>query len=361
MAKKKTDDSAYKQLKQDLTQGTLGNLYLLHGEETYLRDYYLARMKEQLVGGPMEQFNLHQLTEKDFSPEALEQAMDNLPMMSQRTLVLVSDVALFKTTDQDEKEDKEREEQDNRTMEALTELFGRIPDYCCVVFLYDVIPFKFNGRTKLGLSIKANGSVVEFARQEQSDLVDWVCRRFRAQKKQIDRELARYLIFYCGDLMNTLIGEIEKIAAYARGERITKQDIDTVATPELDAVAYALSDAVGAGKYDDAAGILGELLEMQQPPLMLVYVLGKHMRKLYSARLMLERRDSEEDLLELWGLKDFPRRKLMDSARQVSLSWCRKAVCLCTEAELKMKSVRGLDERQVLSGLLLDLAALDRR
>ena len=46
--KKKAEDSAYRELKSDLEKGTLGNLYLFYGEETYLRDYYLNRMKEEI-------------------------------------------------------------------------------------------------------------------------------------------------------------------------------------------------------------------------------------------------------------------------------------------------------------------------
>ena len=35
--KKSGDEAALKKLKADLSAGTLGNAYLFHGEETYLR------------------------------------------------------------------------------------------------------------------------------------------------------------------------------------------------------------------------------------------------------------------------------------------------------------------------------------
>ena len=52
------------------------------------------------------------------------------------------------------------------------------------------------------------------------------------------------MIFLCGDLMTNLIGEIEKIGAYAKGGRITREDINAVATPQLDAVVFRMTDAI---------------------------------------------------------------------------------------------------------------------
>ena len=340
--KAKADLAGYQQLKKDLSAGTPGQLYLMHGEETYLRDYYLGRLKELLLTGGMGEFNLHQIPAKDMSPQRLEEAIDCLPMMAERTLILVYDFDLFKAGEKDR--------------EGYTALFGQLPEYCCVVFVYDLIPYKSDARTKLAMAIKQYGQVVNFARQEQGDLVDWVRRRFRALGKDIDSRLALDLIFLCGDLMNNLIGEIEKIGAYAKGARITREDIDAVATPQLDAVVFRMTDAIGEGKFDQAAGVLGELYQMQEPPMRILFSLGKQMRQLYSARLLMERGSGVESLAAMWNLKPFPADKLMRSARRFSLKWCRRAVILCGQADLDMKSSTGQDPQQLLTTLLLELA-----
>ncbi len=49
--KQKADTAGYQQLKKDLAGGEPGRLYLFHGEETYLRDHYLGRLKELLLTG----------------------------------------------------------------------------------------------------------------------------------------------------------------------------------------------------------------------------------------------------------------------------------------------------------------------
>ena len=341
--KAKQDTAAdYQKFKKDLSAGQVGTLYLFHGEEAYLRDYYLGKLKQLLVGGGMEEFNLHTLQGKDLTPHVLEEAVDCLPMMSERTLVLVYDYDLWKAGENDR--------------EKYLKILSDLPEYCCLVFVYDLIPYKADARTKLAALFKEKGSVVAFARQGQGDLVDWIKKRFRALDKEIDSEECRYLMFLCGDLMNGLIGEIEKLGAYAKSKRVTRQDIDAVATPQLDAVVFRMTDAIGEGNFDQAAAVLGDLLRMQEAPIKILYFLGKQMRQLYSARLALEQHRDRSYLMELWGLRNpYPAERLLAAARKFELPWSRNAVVRCGEIDLAMKST-GVDGQELLVALLLELA-----
>lgn len=337
--KKKADDSAYRELKKAIADKALGNLYILHGEEVYLRDYYLGKMKESLLTGGMDDFNYHAVAAKDCSIHRLRELVDAMPMMSERTMVVVSDYDIYKG-------DKEE----------MLELLSDLPDYVCLIFVYDVIEYKVDNRAKLARLVKEKGSVVDFARQNQGDLTDWIARRFRALGHDISTEDARYLLFLCGDLMTGLISEIGKIGAYAREQRVTRRDIDAVATPQLDAVVFQLTDAIAAGNFDEAFSVLGDLLHMQEPPIKLLSILGKQLRQLYTARLALENGKSKDYVMELWSMRNsYPAEKLMRAARRFSLDWCRRAVIRCEETDLAMKSTGG-DGTVLLTGLLLELA-----
>ncbi len=338
--KKKSDDSGIRELKRELSAGEIGSLYIFHGEETYLRDHYLGRMKEALLTGGLDDFNYHTLSAKDFTLAGLQELVDAMPMMSERTLVVVFDYDIYKGE-----------------KEALLELLSDLPDYVCLVFVYDVIAYRPDNRAKLAKLVKEKGRVVDFARQEQGDLTDWIARRFRAMDHDISTEDARYLIFLCGDLMTGLIAEIGKIGAYARQRRVTRQDIDAVATPQLDTVVFQLTDAIAAGNFDQAFSVLSDLLHMQEHPIMLLAVLGRQLRQLYTARLAIEHGKGSRYLMELWGMRSsYPAEKLMQSARRFSLDWCRRAVLRCEEVDLAMKST-GADGQELLTGLLLELSA----
>ena len=337
--KAKPDKAALQKLKQDLKADTLGQLYVFHGEEAYLRDHYLGEMKKKLLPAGMEAFNLHTVNGKEFDVKTLAQLVDCLPMMSQRTLIVVNDYDIYKG-------DKD----------ALTAILGDLPDYVCLVFVYDLIEYKADARTNLAGLLKSKGSVVAFQRQEQGDLVGWISRRFRALDKDIGTEDAKYLMFLCGDLMNTLISEIGKIGAYAKGHRVTRADIDAVATPQLDAVVFQMTDAIAAGNFDRAASVLGDLYHMQEAPIKILAVLGKQVRQLYSARLAIQGKKGTAYLMEQWGMRSsYPAEKLMQSARRFSLPWCRRAVVRCGETDLAMKST-GADGQELLTGLLMELA-----
>ena len=337
--KAKPDAAAYRKLKQDLKEGTLGSLYVFHGEEAYLRDYYLGEMKKKLLPPGMEAFNYHVIPGKEFDLKVLAQTVDCLPMMSQRTLIVVNDYDMFKG-------DKE----------GLTDILKDLPDYVCLVFVYDLIEYKSDARTKLAGVVKEKGSVVSFNRQEQGDLVDWIARRFKALDHDIGAADATDLIFVCGDLMNTLISEIGKIGAYAAHRRVTRADIDAVATPQLDAVVFQMTDAISAGDFDKAASVLGDLYHMQEPPIKLLAALGKQLRQLYTARLAIENKRDSRYLMELWKLRSaYPAERMMQSARRFSLGWCRRAVIRCGETDLAMKST-GADGEELLTGLLMELA-----
>lgn len=341
MPKAKSDHSSLNAFKADLKAKTPRGLYILYGEEVYLRDYYLGKLRELLLPPGTETFNLKSLEGKDCDVQEVIRAADCLPMMAERTLVLIRDFDIFKLAEADR--------------QTLTDYFADLPDYLCLVFVYDLIPYKPDARTKLMTMIKERGLAVEFPRQEQGDLTDWIVRRFKATGHDIDSEQCRYLIFLCGDLMQDLTLEIGKISAYAKNRRVTRQDIDAVATPQLDAVVFQLNDAISAKNYERALAILSDLLHMQQQPSMLLAVLGRHLRQLYAARAALEEGRSADDLAALWKIHPYPAGKLMTAAHRVSLSWCQQALAAAARADRDMKST-GNSDIDILTDLVLELA-----
>lgn len=341
MAGKKTDNNAYLQLRRDLKAGAPGSLYVFHGEEKYLMEESLAALRRLLVPEGMEEFNYRTFSGKDLDVGELVSAMDNLPMMSERTLIVVTDFDLFGCAE--------------GKKEQLSAAFSDLPDYLCLVFVYDVLDYRI-GRGKFQDLVKKTGSIVDFAPAERGDLLDWIRRRFRALDKDIDDREGEYLIFLCGGLMTGLKSEIEKIASFAKEKQITRSDIDAVADPVLEARVFDMTDAVGGRDFGRALRVLSELYSLNQHPIMILSILGKHLRQLYTARLVLESGKGTPALMEMWNMKtSWQANKLMQCARKCSLEWCRTSVRLAGEADLGMKST-GRDPEEVLTELMLRLA-----
>ena len=338
-------NEAFQKLKNDLSEGTLGCAYIFYGEESYLREYYLGELRKALVPAGFEDFNYHRLEGKDLTVQTLSEMAEAMPMLAERTLIVVTDYDIFKLN----------EEQREKMIAFLDD----IPPYCCVVFVYDTLDYKPNKTMKkLCKAIGDHVEAVEFRAAENSDLISWITRRFKALGKEIDRQTAEYLIFTCGGLMTGLVPEITKIGTYAKGKTITQKDIDAVADPVLSAEVFKLSNAVLQGNYDRAAEILGDLLKMQTEPIMILAALGSQLRRIYTARLAIDSGKDKYWLMELWDMKsDFPANMLLSSAKKTSAAWCSDALKICQTLDRRMKSEKGIDSAGELKLLLVRLGA----
>jgi len=303
-------------------------------------------MRKQLLPEGLEEFNYFRLDDKGTNVAAIADALEALPVFSDKKFVEVRDFDFYKAaaTERD----------------ALDALLADTPDYCCLVFVFTDPETRPDGRLKIHRHFKDPGLSVEFGKQDQSDLISWVRRRFAALDREIDRREAEYLLFLCGGLMRTLVGEIEKIAAYAQDRGITRADIDAVGTAVLDTVVWQLTDALGQRDMGRAAKTMGELLLMRESPILLLAVIGKQLRQLQSARIAIANRKDAAYLKSLWGMShDYPARLLMEAAQRVDLDWCKAAVLLAAKTDLEMKST-GRDGEELLKEFLIRLTAVGR-
>lgn len=342
MAKTQPSDSGLQELKTQLKQKTLGRLYFFHGEETFLLNHYLTQIRKLTLDPLTESFNYHRLSQETFDMQSFADSVENLPMMAERTLVQVDDVDPFRLPEGDRNK--------------LAEIFSDVPDYCTVVFTYLTAPWKPDKRLKkLWEAVSKHGSIVEFRKQDQRDLVAWVTRHFAAEGKRISSDLCVYLIDITGGTMTALSGEIEKICAYSGAQEIKKTDIDAVTEPVLDAVVFQMTDLLSGGRYDRAFQKLQELLKMQQEPLAILGAVGGHFRRLSAARTLLDSGKTAFDLQKLCGIPDYPARKTMEAARRFSPGFCRKAAELVLETDYRTKTSFDEPER-LLEMLILELA-----
>ena len=343
MAKKNASGNGLQLLKQALKTKEPGRMYIFHGEETFLLHHYLEQIRKQLLDELTESFNYHRLNNETFDLQSFADAVENLPMMADATFVQVDDVDPFKMNEGD------------RT--KMAEILSDIPDYCTVVFTFETLPWKPDKRLKkLWEAIDGNGEIVEFAKQDQKDLIAWVTRHFAAHKKQISSDLCAYLIDITGGTMTALSGEIDKISAYSGADHIKKTDIDAVTEPVLDAVVFQMTELLSSGRYADALLKLQQLLKMQEEPIKILGAVGGHFRRISTARTLLDHGKTPSDLQKLCApMPDFAARKTMEAARRFRPDFCRKSAELILETDYRMKTSFDDNER-LLELLLLQLS-----
>ena len=286
MAKQEKNVAGLQNLKAAIRAKQVENLYFFHGEELFLQSHYLQQLRKLLLDELTESFNYHRLTNETFDIRSFADAVENLPMMAEHTLVQVDDIDLFKLP----------EDSRNKVAEVLSD----IPDYCTVVFTYVTVEWHPDKRLKkLWDAIEKHGSIVEFAKQEPKDLTPWITRHFAAKGKRIPNDLCTYLIDITGGTMTALSGEIEKICAYSGADHIKKSDIDAVTEPVLDAMVFQMTDLLGQGNYGGALEKLHQLLKMQHDPIPILGAIGGHFRRISTARTLLDNGKQASELMKL--------------------------------------------------------------
>jgi len=344
MAKKNAKDEAnvnYAAEVRTLRERGPERLYFLWGPEDYLREQFLLTLKKCCLPEGEDSFSFKRLNGPELDVYELQQAVDAMPFLTERSFVEVRNVDLNRA----------------KEPEAILAALSDIPDYCTVVFVQSA-QFEPDGRIKLIKGLRSVGKDMRFAQAAQNQLIDWVIRRFAAAGKRIELEAIQRLIFISGDLMNRLIPEIEKVAAYAKGEKVTVSDVDAVASHIPEADIFNMTDYIARKQHNSAVSVLAELLDdKNNEPIPMLALLSTQMRRLYAARLAIDRNLGNKYVMEVTGMKyDFLVKQLLQSARGFTLPQLRRAVELCAEADYKIKS-SSLDDRELLTEAVLRIAA----
>ena len=342
MAKKKEEEKLnYNAELRRLKQQGPERLYLLWGQEDYLRERYLGQLKALCLPEGEDSFSYKRMDGPELDLTELQNAIDAMPFMTERSFVEIRDADLNKL----------------KEPEKLIKILSDIPDYCTVAFVQSA-QYELDGRMKLIKYLKSEGRELKFTQAAQGQLIDWIIRRFAAAGKGVELDAAQRLIFISGDLMSRLIPEIEKIAAYAKGDKVTMADVEAVANHIPEAVIFDMTDCISQKKYNIALSILAELLaDKNNEPIPMLAMLGLQMRKLYAARLAIDKQLGTKYVMEVCAIKqEFIANKLIASARGFTMPQLKRAVELCAEADYRMKS-SSVDDRELLKETVLRIAA----
>lgn len=341
MARKNDEKLNYGAEIRSLKENGPQRLYLLWGVEDYLREQYLAQLKTACLPEGEDSFSFKRMDGPDIDVNELAQAVDAMPFLSDRSFVEIRGLDLNKLKDAD----------------RLVAILSDIPDYCTVALVQST-QFEPDGRLKAVKAIRALARELKFTQQSQGLLIDWIIRRFAAAGKGVELDAVQRLIFVSGDLMNKLIPEIEKIAAYAKGEKVTSADVDAVANHVPEAVIFDMTDYIAQKKYNSAMSVLAELLsDKNNEPIAMLGMLGLQMRKLYAARLAIDGELGVKYVMDSCSIKyDYIANKLMASARGFTPARLIRALEICAETDYRMKST-GQDAAELLKEAVLRIAA----
>ena len=120
-------------LKKHLAEHNPARLYVFHGEESYLKSHYLG-MLEKECAGVFPDFDLIKLDGDTVTSQEFIDAIESLPMGGERKLVEILDYNIFGS---------------GALKDILPDVIEGLPDYICLVFVYDALEYKPDKRLSL--------------------------------------------------------------------------------------------------------------------------------------------------------------------------------------------------------------------
>ena len=346
MAKwKRPEADGYQIFKDIVKSGSWGRLYVLHGDEPYLIQRCRSTLRKKLVSGPTEEFNFHPFTEENWDLDAFSDAVDAIPMMSEHSLVEVTDVDFFSL------KESQRDQ--------LAGILSDIPDYCTVLLIYDALDWKPDKRKKkLYAPFSAPNTILEINRQSESTLGKWIVQELSAGGKSMPDQLVRYLILQTGGSMSALAGELSKLICYSDQPVLTRADIDAVVIPVLEAAIFDITRDIGTRNYDNALQKMKDLLRQDTEPIVIAAVIGRQMRQMYAAKVLSEHGKDAYALMQLYGIRDFAAKEVYRQAQGYKKEQLRLAMAVCAETDYAMKTSFGDGDVQ-LETMILRLGQLE--
>lgn len=263
-------------LEKELKNGNLNSIYLLYGEETFLLESILKKIKANF-GELVKGINYIQIDETNV--KELIQDIDTPAFGYEKKLIIARNTGLFNKESKGKK--SSWAELSTKISDYISNNINIVNESTVLVFVEDVIE-----KNELYKVIEKNGIVCNFERQNPLQLVGRLKTICKAYKVEIEDSVAKYLIETCGTSMQDLINEIRKLIEYVgEGGTVKKEDIDLLAIKQIDSVIFDLTDSLGNKNIKKAMDTLNGLIYNKEPVQKILITLYNHFKKLYIVKL----------------------------------------------------------------------------
>ncbi|MBP3255171.1 MAG: DNA polymerase III subunit delta [Clostridia bacterium] len=283
-------------LETDLKQGKLNSIYLLYGEETFLLDSCLKKIKSnfgELITG------INYIKIDEGSVNSLVSDMETPAFGYEKKLIIARDTGLFKKDGR--KKVQANSEIVNKINTYIEENIDIINDSVVLVFIEQEAD-----KNDLFSTIEKLGIICNFEELKPAQISTRMKSICNAYKVNIDNYAIQYLIESVGCNMQDLINEIRKQIEYAGANgTITKESIDLLCIKKLDAIIFDLTDNLGKKNTSKALEVLNGLIYNKEPIQKILVTLYNHFKKLYIVKLCVNNNENITDALNLKANQTF--------------------------------------------------------
>ncbi len=313
-------------INEDIKQQNFKQIYLLYGEERYLRRQYMNRLKTAMCNVD-DSMNNHYYEGKDFSVGEIIDLAETLPFLAERRVIFISNSGLFKSGG-----------------EQMAEYLSAPNETTYFVFTESEV----DKRSKLFKTVQSQGCVVEFNVQNEQTLMRWIAGMLKNEGKRITESTVQLLLTKTGTDMENIQMELEKLISYCLDrDVITNEDVEAICTTRISNHIFDMINAIADKQTKTALELYYDLLALKEPPMRILFLIARQCNILLQVKEMKNKGYDNKAIASAVGVPPFVAGKYVTQAGRFKSAQLREAVKQCVEAEEAVKTGRMNDMMSV--------------
>lgn len=283
-------------LEQELNAKKLNSIYVLYGEEKYLLENIVNKIKK-IFGALQEGINYASLDETNVNNIIAE--IETPSFGFDKKLVIVKKSGLLSK----ESKSKNQNTISKKLAEYVEKNFEIINQSVVIVIIEEKVEKCTLLDVLKKLEEKNNVAICEFQKLKLNEIVVRLKKVCALYNVQVDENVLAYLVEISGTSMQNLMNEIRKLIEYVGNDgKITKEDVKLLATQEIDNIIFNLTDSMGIKDTKKALDTLKDLIYLKESLQGIMINLYRHFKKLYFIKLA-EKEKNNINIAELLDLK----------------------------------------------------------
>lgn len=305
-----------KRIDEDIKNKTFQKVYLLYGEENYLKRQYKMKLKKALV---LEGDTMNYLYQegKDVNPKEIIDLAETLPFFADRRLILMENTGFFKNAS-----------------DEMAEYVKQIPDSTVLLFVEEEI----DKRSKMYKAVQKNGSAIEFTRQSNDILMRWILSKVKKENKNITNAGMQLFLSKTGDDMENIDSELEKLFSFTlRKDTIDEDDVEAICTGQVTNQIFDMVNAISEQNQKKALQLYFDLLALKEPPMRILFLILRQFHILLLIKDLKNKGVDQREIASKVKIPEFAIRRNLAQVREFSFAQLEHAIedGLQTETNIK--------------------------
>ena len=323
-----------RRIDEDIANGQFKNLYLIYGEEDYLKLQYKNKLIAALVNDG-DNMNFSKYEDNGINTAQIIDQAETMPFFAEHRVILIENSGFGKKMPED-----------------LGNYLSTIPEFTVFIFVEPTA----DKRGKLYKAAKVAGRDIEINMPNEAVLAKWVGAQLNAAGKQMKKDAWSQFLNMTHESMDNMSRELEKLITYV-GDRnqITIDDVNAICIAKVETKIFDMLNAISAKDMVKTMDLYQDMLSAKEPPMRILTMIVRQFRQMKVVKELSGFGNNASTIAGKVGMPDFAVRRTMQLAGNFSDKEITNLLNDAADFEEKFKTGR-LDEKLAVELIIMKYA-----